>query len=163
MQTKPVRSALAVCTLFVLAACSAAPPSPRVSVQLSGQAEASFTSTEPLVWTRARPSTFTTVLAHDDAGAYGLKLLIAEPVRPGTYTHSATFEPTAGTFNAELSVCGEGLGCTGVASSAGGTLTVTRADEVISGELSTDLEAFGGGDFGSAAATFTVPPAQLVP
>lgn len=130
---------------------------------VTGTTEAAFVSTDPLVYTHARPGTFTTIRAESDSGDYSLRLLIATPLRPGIYTHSETPDPTAGTFNAELLVCGEGPGCTGVASSAGGTLTITRADEVTSGELTADLEAFGRGDYGDAAATFTVPPAQVVP
>ena len=151
------------CVLLTLVACSSAPPTPRVAVTLAGQEEATFISTRPLVFTHARPGTFMTIVAHDDAGAYGLELLVATPLRPGTYTHLEALDPTAGTFNAELSVCGDGPSCTGVASSAGGTMTVIRADKVISGELTVDLKNIGGGDFGDAAATFTLPPAQVVP
>lgn len=168
MLDKRIQLGLTSCTLLALSACGTTPTTatPQVAVTVTGQTEATFISTDPLVFTHARPGTFTTIHAAGDNGDYALRLDIATPIAPGSYSHSAGLsggDPASQQFRAELYTCGNQPGCRYVAGSSGGNFDITRADDVISGTVTLTLEDLDEGDFGSGTATFTVPPALVVP
>lgn len=54
-------------------------------------------------------------------------------------------------------------GCSGLASSSDGSLTLTRADDVVSGTFTVSLRGYDRSDYGEATVVFTVPPVQVVP
>lgn len=162
MLDKHIKLTLAACALFTLAACGASPPAPRVSVTVTDD-KANFTSSEPVTVMHENVEHHATIIAYGDSGDYSLVVNIATPLRPGTYSHGASF--TGGQhFNATIYACtDDGPGCGGLASSSDGSLTLTRADDVVSGTFTVSLRGYDRSDYGEATVVFTVPPVQVVP
>lgn len=162
MLYKQVQLSLSAFALLALAACSSAPAQPRVSVTVTGQTEATFTSTEPLVYTHSSPESPTTIFASGDAGDYTLSIDVSTPLQAGVYPHGSEFSKGR-YFNTLLYTCANPPGCNGLAGSSSGNLIVTRSGDVISGELTVSLRGLDGSDYGGATATFSVSPARVVP
>ena len=162
MLYKQFRFSLSAFALVALAACSSAPAQPRVSVTVTGQTEATFISTEPLVYTHSSPEAPTTIFASSDAGDYTFSIDVSTLLQAGVYPHGDDYSEGR-YFNTLLYTCANPPGCNGLAGSSGGRLIVTRSGDVISGELTVSLRGLSGGDYGEATATFTVPPARVVP
>lgn len=162
MPDKRIRFSLTACALLILAACSASPPTPRVSVTVTND-KATFTSSEPLTVMHESVEHHATIIAYGDNGDYSLVVKIATPLRPGAYSHGASFVEGQH-FNATIYACTDDRpGCGGLASSSDGTLTITRADDVVSGTFTVSLRGYDRSDYGEATVTFTVPPVQVVP
>ena len=162
-----LRVGIAVCTLFILGACSNSAPqvAPRVAVALSGQVRAEFVSTDPKVFMHSHPGANTQIIATGDNYDYSIHIEIENPLELGAYTYESAIGLSRDRgFNVILYDCADPRpGCKGIANSTVGSLTLSRADNVISGGLVVELRGFDDSDYGIATATFTVPPAQVVP
>ncbi len=162
MLDKRIRFSLTACALLILAACSASPPTPRVSVTVT-DGKANFTSSKPLTVMHENVEHHATIIAYGDNGDYSLVVNIATPLRPGVYSHDVNFGEDQH-FNATIYACTEDRpGCGELASSSNGSLTIVRADDVVSGTFTANLRGYDRSDYGEATVTFTVPPVQVVP